>query len=98
MAKRNSTPESRSAKGFSRKSTKQFPYVRQLKVRSGSYEYPSRALQQGHRYRSRLPVPWIYIKGYWLDQAGFSVGTRLQAKISKGRIVLTPCPSESADL
>ncbi|HBR99256.1 MAG TPA: type I toxin-antitoxin system SymE family toxin [Gammaproteobacteria bacterium] len=94
MAKRNSTPESRSAKVFSPKGTRQFPYFRELKVRSGSYHYQVGTFQPRHRHRSRQPVPWVYIKGYWLNQAGFSVGTRLQAKISKGRIVLTPSSLE----
>ncbi|MEE8056467.1 MAG: SymE family type I addiction module toxin [Pseudomonadales bacterium] len=89
MAKRNHKPEPRSAKGFSPKTAQQFPYQRQLKVRSGAYYYQYGDFQPRHRHHACQPVPWVYIKGYWLNQAGFSIGTPLQASISKGRIVLT---------
>lgn len=63
--------------------TKPVLAVRKLKVRTGHYDY---ARQD---YRAPEPVPWIYIKGYWLQQAGFLIGTPVQVQISKGRLVIT---------
>ena len=81
MAKRNHKPEPCSAKG-------KFPYYRHLKVRSGDYDYQ---FVGNRNFRIKpVPVPWVQIKGYWLNQAGFPIGTELQVKISKKRIVLTP--------
>jgi toxic protein SymE len=81
MAKRNHKPEPCSAKG-------KFPYHRRLKVRSGDYDY--QFVGNRHFKHKPIPVPWVQIKGYWLNQAGFPIGTELQVKISKKRIVLTP--------
>ncbi|NKC10800.1 MAG: type I addiction module toxin, SymE family [Gammaproteobacteria bacterium] len=44
-------------------------------------------------YRKPIPVPWIQLKGYWLDQAGFTVGIELEIKISQQRMVITPASS-----
>jgi len=93
MAKRNDKLESRSTTVKSSKLNKKsgkFPYYRQLKVRKSYYFY------QYHDFQPRTPfsipesVPWINIQGYWLNEAGFSIGTLVRVKISQGRIVLTP--------
>ena len=65
--------------------------IRTLKVRAGHYDYQ----------RMPKPVPWIYLKGYWLEQAGFSIGATVQVQVSSGRIVVTmegaDAPSTSTD-
>jgi uncharacterized protein (DUF433 family) len=34
-------------------------------------------------------VPWIQIKGYWLQQAGFEINTPVKVRVMKGCLVLT---------
>lgn len=80
MAKRNDKPESRS--------TAKFPYHRQLKVRKGYYEHHF----QGEFFQKNpypKPVPFILIKGYWLNQANFPIGTELNVTVNSGQIILS---------
>jgi toxic protein SymE len=35
------------------------------------------------------PVPWIQLKGYWLQQAGFEINTPVRVRVMKGCLVLT---------
>lgn len=35
------------------------------------------------------PVPWIQMKGHWLDQAGFSIDTPVTVRVMDGCLVLT---------
>ncbi len=80
MAKSNDKLESCSAK-------ERFPYQRQIKVRQGYYDYIPNPDNRLHP--APIPVPFVLIKGYWLNQAELPIGTPLQATISKGQIVLT---------
>lgn len=89
MANRNNKLESRSAKVKSSKKPEKFPYHRQFKVRKSQYYYQYGDFQPRNHYRPVIPVPWINIKGYWLNEAGFSIDTPLQVKIEEGRIILT---------
>lgn len=34
-------------------------------------------------------VPWIQMKGYWLEQAGFLIGCRVKVQVIKNRLILT---------
>ena len=86
MDEHNHNPEPRSAKA-------KFPYYRQLKVRKGYWDHHFARINRLHPYRVPPPVPWIQVKGYWLNQAGFTIGTSVQAKVSKGKIVLTIVPA-----
>ncbi|PCK07872.1 MAG: hypothetical protein COA42_12060 [Alteromonadaceae bacterium] len=79
MAKRTIPPEPRSAQEKSSS-------TRQLKVRKGHYDY--QLIRHPRRPYAPLPVPWVQIKGYWLDKAGFSVGTGIKVTVSQGKIVL----------
>ena len=83
MAKRNSTPEPRSAQAKSK-------YFRQLKVRSGCYFHQ---FNNKSPYFIPKPVPWVQIKGYWLNQAGFTIGTPLSVQVQQGCIILKIQPS-----
>ena len=35
------------------------------------------------------PVPWIQLKGYWLQQAGFEINTPVKVRGMDGCLVLT---------
>ncbi|MET0108588.1 MAG: SymE family type I addiction module toxin [Candidatus Thiodiazotropha sp.] len=35
------------------------------------------------------PVPWIQMKGHWLDQAGFAIDTPVTVRVMEGCLVLT---------
>ena len=108
MAKRNHKPESRSAAKLNAKSklnTKadkklnkkpdnktSFPYQRQLKVRQSYYDY-HHADFTTYKNPYPQPVPWVNIKGYWLNQAGFPIGTELEVTVKRGQIILSALPA-----
>ena len=35
------------------------------------------------------PIPWIQLKGYWLQQAGFEIDTPLKVRVMPGCLVVT---------
>jgi len=35
------------------------------------------------------PVPWIQLKGFWLQQAGFDINTPIKVRVMDGCLVLT---------
>jgi toxic protein SymE len=35
------------------------------------------------------PVPWIQLKGYWLQRAGFEIDTPVKVRVMDGCLVLT---------
>ena len=88
MAKYNSTPEPRSAKEKS-------SYSRKLKVRKGYYHYQYGDFQPRQNHHSCQPVPWVQIKGYWLNKAGFTIGTQLNVQVQNGCITIKPQTSLS---
>ncbi len=90
MANSNDKLESRSSKEKSSKQPEKFPYQRKLKVRKSLYHHHYGDFQPRGRYRPIKLVPWINIKGYWLEEAGFSINTPLQVVVDEGRITLTP--------
>ncbi|MCU7904828.1 MAG: type I toxin-antitoxin system SymE family toxin [Candidatus Thiodiazotropha sp. (ex Epidulcina cf. delphinae)] len=59
---------------------------RYIKVNAIHYEY--RTKQQSSHSASRA-VPWIQMKGHWLDQAGFSIDTPVTVRVMEGCLVLT---------
>jgi hypothetical protein len=36
------------------------------------------------------PVPYIRLRGYWLDKAGFGVGKRVNIQVSDRCIIIVP--------
>jgi toxic protein SymE len=80
MAKRTIAPEPRSAQ------EKSF-YTRKLKVRKGSYDHQFNT-SETLSYKAPPPVPWIHIKGYWLNKAGFTVGTLVHVDVSDGCLII----------
>lgn len=59
------------------------PTTRRLKVRTGHAGYD---LKDG---RAPRPIPWLDLKGYWLQQAGFDIGAPVQIEVDQGRLVIT---------
>ena len=59
---------------------------RRVKVYSAHYNYRKR--EQPH-YNVNRPVPWVQLKGYWLEAVGFSIDTPIQVRVMKGCLVLT---------
>ena len=88
MAKRTIQLEPRSAQ---EKSTS----FRKLKVRKGYYHYQYGDFQPRQNHSSCQPVPWVQIKGYWLNQAGFTIGTQLLVQVQNGCITIKPQTSPS---
>lgn len=75
---------------YGKTSNKQsLPYERKLKVRGSYYDHQFHNNHPSYPAQRAIEVPWINIKGYWLREAGFTIGTPLLLKISKGEIVLT---------
>jgi toxic protein SymE len=79
MAKRTIAPESRSAQ------EKSFP-TRKLKVRKGFYDYLLSSSPS--TYRAPPPVPYMLLKGYWLDKAGFTIGKNISIEVGEGCLVI----------
>ena len=48
--------------------------------------------QSGHNYK---PTPTITLKGLWLEELGFGVGTILTVRCEEGKLVIEP--RESVD-
>lgn len=87
MAERNHKPRARVGKSETPKSNREFPYIRHLKVHPGQYYHQTLS----NSCRVRL-VPWVHIKGYWLKEAGFTVGTPVHVEVSEGRLVISAAP------
>lgn len=59
---------------------------RSLKVRSGYYDRPSKPTNSHHVAE---PVPFVLIKGYWLEQANFNIGKNVSVEVRDGQLILT---------
>jgi toxic protein SymE len=58
---------------------------RHIKVNQGYY---MRKLKDDPVGAGR-PVPWIQLKGHWLQQAGFEINTPVKIRVMHGCLVLT---------
>ena len=56
-----------------------------IKVNQIHYLYK---LKDDHAGAGR-PVPWIQMKGHWLQQAGFEIDTPVKVRVMDGCLVLT---------
>ncbi|WP_129781033.1 SymE family type I addiction module toxin [Peristeroidobacter soli] len=59
------------------------PKPRLLSITGCRYEY-----QLDGRWPRPPEVPYLRLRGYWLQQAGFSVGQRVQVHISEQHITI----------
>jgi hypothetical protein len=66
---------------------------RYIKVNAIHYEYRT---QQQSAYSGSRAVPWIQMKGHWLDLAGFSIDTPVTVRVMEGCLVLTTNTSTSS--
>ena len=88
MAKRTIAPELRSAQEKS-------SYTRKLHVRKGSYDYQVNNVDNIRSNKAAPPVPWIHVKGYWLNKTGFTIGTPVCMEVSDGCLVIRAIRSGS---
>jgi toxic protein SymE len=65
---------------------------RYIKVNAIHYEYRT---QKQSDYSGSRAVPWIQMKGHWLDRAGFSIDTSVTVRVMDGCLVLTTDTSTS---
>ncbi len=90
MANRTITPEPRSAQTFSSSSAKKTTHpTRTLKVRKSYYTYQQK-LNPRAPYKQHPPVPSVLMKGYWLNEVGFTVDTTLVIELGDGCLVIRP--------
>lgn len=63
---------------------------RKLKVRAGYYDrpYTGRTNQ-----KPSTQVPFVLLKGQWLQQANFLVGRNINVEVRENRLILTTEPS-----
>jgi len=89
MADNDHTPERRSAKS-------KVCYTRSLKVRKATYARIIKDKDHSHFDRTvYATVPWINIRGQWLEQAGFTIQTPITVRVMDGCLVLTAEESET---
>jgi hypothetical protein len=60
-------------------------HTRQIKV-TKTYYTPKKAKEAYGA--DNVPVPWIQIKGYWLQRAGFDINTPITIQVIEGCLVL----------
>ena len=61
-------------------------HTRRIKVCRGYCDYQPK---QASPSASATVVPWIRLKGKWLQQAGFTVDTPVTVEVRQGQLVLT---------
>ena len=81
MAKHNDTP------GPLATTKKPVCHVRRIKMGQTLYEYR-------RKDQSQARVPWLQLKGHWLERAGFEIGAPISVRVMEGCLVLT---AESTD-
>lgn len=62
---------------------------RTLKVRSGHYDH----YQGKHAYYIPPPVPFVLIKGYWLEDINFDIGKTVNVEVKVNQLILTVEPT-----
>jgi len=83
MADSDHTPERRSAKS-------KVCYTRSLTVRKGTCSRIKKDKDHAHFDKTIYSsVPWINIRGQWLEKAGFPIDTPITVRIMDGCLVLT---------
>lgn len=87
MANTNNKPGFRPAKACPRpRPGNKISQERQIKVTRSHYEYKP---NDSNGYHCTRYVPWIQMKGKWLEQAGFSIDTPVKIRVMDGCLVLT---------
>ncbi len=66
--------------------TDQTTQTRRIKVNQFYYDYKPKNAPSNFIVP---PVPWLQLKGKWLEKAGFSINAPVKVTVSQGRLVLT---------
>lgn len=69
-----------------RDSTQATPPCHIRKIKTGCITYDYRRKTQ---YPPQATVPWLQLKGHWLEQAGFTINTPVTIRVMQGCLVLT---------
>lgn len=63
---------------------------RKLKVRLGYYDLPATTERaRSSTYVTNPKVPFILLKGYWLERANFLINTPLDVYVQENRLIIT---------
>jgi len=65
------------------------PTEKRLTVGKLYYYYTPRKDAPPGTANCSVKVPWIQIRGRWLDEAGFVIGAKVRVRVRPGRLVLT---------
>ena len=63
---------------------------RKLKVRAGHYD---RLSADRNSYKPSPQVPFVLLKGHWLQQANFLIGQNINVEVRENQLILTTEPS-----
>jgi toxic protein SymE len=63
---------------------------RKLKVRAGHYDRP---YTDRIGYKPSPQVPFVLLKGQWLEQANFLIGQNISVEVRENQLTLTTQPS-----
>ncbi len=66
------------------KSTQAVPVCHTRRIKMGQMFYDYR-----RKDRSQARVPWLQLKGHWLDKAGFAIDVPVTVRVMEGCLVLT---------
>ncbi|QLF93428.1 type I addiction module toxin, SymE family [Pseudomonas sp. ABC1] len=62
---------------------------RKLKVRPGFYDYQYSSARRREQYKASPAVPFILLKGYWLEKASFLINKPVNVEVREGQLILT---------
>ncbi|MEE8057247.1 MAG: SymE family type I addiction module toxin [Pseudomonadales bacterium] len=63
---------------------------RTLKVRWTRYDHP---IKGKDAYYLPPPVPFVLLKGYWLEDHNFQIGHVVNVEVQEDKLILTTAPS-----
>lgn len=63
---------------------------RKIKVRAG---YNDRLSADRISYKPSVQVPFVLLKGHWLEQANFLIGHNINVEVRENQLILTSEPS-----
>ena len=63
---------------------------RKLKVQAGHYDRP---YTDRMSYKPSPHVPFVLLKGHWLEQANFLIGQNINVEVRENQLILTTNPS-----
>ncbi|PUA28741.1 MAG: hypothetical protein B0W54_09985 [Cellvibrio sp. 79] len=59
-------------------------HIRKIKTGCITYDYRRKT-----HYPPQATVPWLQLKGHWLQQAGFNIDAPFTIRVMRGCLVLT---------